>query len=149
MIHSEPFELVGRSIDDHDMHIVTDLAIAALQGDPDSPYDRDAALDTLEDGDVRVVRDNDGRIAAMYKLGAMENEQAWLEMLAVASDKRRRGLGSYALDCVYREAHTQGATSLVLHVNEHNEKAVQFYRKNGFFEDGGNGDYVQMSRAIP
>jgi RimJ/RimL family protein N-acetyltransferase len=59
--------------------------------------------------------------------------------LMVASDHRRRGIGSALMQEAVKWARGSGVTKLELEVFPHNEPAIALYRKLGFREEGRRG----------
>jgi len=56
--------------------------------------------------------------------------------LMVASEQRRRGVGSALMDKAIKWARASGITKVELEVFPHNEPAIALYRKLGFEEEG-------------
>lgn len=71
---------------------------------------------------LRVFRDDIGGI-----LGFVGAAQGHVEMLFVAPDARRRGIGAALLACAVRELDCASVD-----VNEQNSQALAFYRREGF-----------------
>lgn len=83
---------------------------------------------------------DDGSIGG-YAFVSMREEllshapSAHLEVLVVASDARRAGLGARLCADVEAEAKTRGATSMTLHVFGNNKRARALYAKIGYDEE--------------
>ena len=84
--------------------------------------------------------DDGGRLGG-YAFVSMREEllshapSAHLEVLVVASDARRAGLGARLCAAVEDEAKTRGATSMALHVFGNNKRARALYAKIGYDEE--------------
>jgi [ribosomal protein S18]-alanine N-acetyltransferase len=70
-------------------------------------------------------------------------DEAELANLAVAPDRRRRGIGQYLLDAAMAEAVAGGATSLYLEVRESNVAARALYGGRGFVAVGRRQSYYR------
>lgn len=84
---------------------------------------RDARLFSAVDKGGRVV----GYAAAWFV-----GREAELGDLAVASDERRRGIGTRLIDAVLAEARSRGMLRVFLEVREGNRGARALYRALGF-----------------
>lgn len=65
----------------------------------------------------------------------------WIDMLAVESSKRGRGIGGALLRRAEKYSRAKGCKVLGLFVDEHNEKAQYFYNKHGFILTDYRRDY--------
>lgn len=70
-----------------------------------------------------------------------------IERIYVAQEYQGNGLGQYLMDSAVRFANDSNKKYVWLSVWQKNEKAIRFYRKNGFYESGTHsfvvGDDVQ------
>jgi diamine N-acetyltransferase len=99
---------------------------AALVNGPDS------ALFVAEEGDeligfvtVREERAPDDPLLAPRRF-------AMVDMLAVGSDRRRRGIGRALMEATHRWAENRGLEELELNVWEFNQRAIAFYEALGY-----------------
>jgi|GEM_PF-3418406 len=74
-------------------------------------------------------------------------EDAEVDYVAVHPDARNRGLGSWLLREIEREALQQGAGRLLLEVGERNIPARQLYRSSGFEPMGRRENYYHGKEA--
>ena len=59
-------------------------------------------------------------------------DEVTLLMIAVTEENQQLGYGTILLNQVCQSALEKGCQSIILEVNEHNHKAIQFYQKHGF-----------------
>jgi ribosomal-protein-alanine N-acetyltransferase len=71
------------------------------------------------------------------------DEEAHLDLFAVAPKYRRRGIGSALLAWLEVTARTAGVSAIRLQVRATNSGAIEFYRKFGFREAGLDRRYYQ------
>lgn len=76
-----------------------------------------------------------GRLSIARKADPYGNHVAEVGLM-VASDQRRRGIGSALMDEAIKWARASGITKVELEVFPHNEPAIALYRKLGFEEEG-------------
>lgn len=69
--------------------------------------------------------------AAAFEL-AMNDDEGWIEAIAVAPDLQGRGIGRRMLPEALARLRAQGATSIKLLVMSTNQPAVKLYANNGF-----------------
>ena len=70
-------------------------------------------------------------------------DEAHIATIAIHPDYRGRGLGRQILITALRECAAQGARSATLEVREHNQIAIDMYRKLGFMVAGRRKRYYQ------
>jgi len=70
-------------------------------------------------------------------------DEAELQSIAVAGDRRGRGIGSALLDNLFAWAHAQGYRAIHLEVREGNSAARELYRRRGFLETGRRAGYYR------
>ncbi len=76
-------------------------------------------------------------------------EEANLVKIAVIEGYRRLGIATKLLDYVTQKLVKQGVTKMYLEVSDKNEKAIKFYKKNGFEETTKRENYYKdLSDAI-
>ncbi len=76
-------------------------------------------------------------------------EEANLVKIAVIEGYRRLGIATKLLDYVTQKLVKQGVTKMYLEVSDKNEKAIKFYKKNGFEETTKRENYYNdLSDAI-
>lgn len=66
-----------------------------------------------------------------------------IENVVVASEERRRGVGSALVRELVQEAQRSGATLVLLEVRESNASARRLYEKIGFNQVGSRPDYYR------
>jgi ribosomal-protein-alanine N-acetyltransferase len=69
-----------------------------------------------------------------HAVASLAGDIAELQRIAVAEDRRRRGLAGALLDAVVALAVDSGADRLLLEVREDNAAALGFYATHGFVE---------------
>lgn len=75
------------------------------------------------------LRDGDALIASV--MTGFDGHRGWIYYLAVASDRRREGLGRRLMEAAETWLRQQGAPKLQLMVRSSNEEALAFYRDLG------------------
>lgn len=85
----------------------------------------------------------DDRLAGYIKLNEAEAQtdrndpdSLELERIYVSGEVQGTGLGAYLMDRAVETARQKGKKSLWIGVWEKNTKAIEFYRKHGFYEIG-------------
>ncbi len=73
----------------------------------------------------------DGKVAAYYSMYVVEGE-GYVNNLAVAPDRRGKGLGDALMRDMMYAASLSGVTALTLEVRESNAAARSLYEKYGF-----------------
>ena len=63
---------------------------------------------------------------------AWNNRYRISNICVLRREKRRRGIGTLLMDAILGEAEKSGARMVVLETQSCNERAISFYRKNGF-----------------
>jgi ribosomal protein S18 acetylase RimI-like enzyme len=110
---------------------------AAMLADPDAfVLARERAGELLAYAAVRIV--------ATSTVFAWSERAGELETLVVADGQRGHGLGAQLLADVRAELARRGVTETTLHVVASNERAIDFYRREGF-----RPYLVLMSDAMP
>ena len=66
-----------------------------------------------------------------------------IENVAVAREKRRRGIGIKIIMALLQEARAAGATSVLLEARESNLAARRLYEKLGFSQQGRRNSYYK------
>ena len=114
--------------------VETRLSHWSAQSYLDEMKNPDAVMLRLADDDYPVAGFIVGRFIAG---GTVEvRKDAEIYNIAITSDKQRCGLGQRLLDAFLERCRESEARQVWLEVRESNNKAIDFYRKNGF-------EYVQ------
>jgi ribosomal protein S18 acetylase RimI-like enzyme len=92
---------------------------------------RDFFRPLVDDHEVHLITADQERVGAVY-LGT-RGEDVWLELVEVAPDFQRRGIGASALRWVATRAAEDGKGTL-LQVHRVNEDARRLYRSEGFVD---------------
>ncbi|MEA2697319.1 MAG: [ribosomal protein S18]-alanine N-acetyltransferase [Myxococcales bacterium] len=95
----------------------------------------------------RDVRRGDARHIAAFAIMHFGEDTAHLNLLAVAPDYRRQGLGRQLLDWLTATAIEAGVFRINLELRTHNEGARAFYKDLGFDELGEINGYYQGREA--
>ncbi len=122
-----------RDFEDHDLPALADLWVAAWRA---SGFDIEfetrrawlvqrVAAHRADGGAIVVGLDDDGRLAGFVTL---DRESGYLDQLCVAPEASGSGLAKALLDHAKRLA----CGAVELDVNEANERACRFYRREGF-----------------
>lgn len=64
-----------------------------------------------------------------YKL--MDDNRVFLSKIYVDTDRHQKGIGKHMLERVIAYASAQKATAVYLTVNKNNQRAIDFYQRNG------------------
>ena len=103
---------------------------------------RDSMLDHFEQGDCFVVAEEATRILGVLDATTEPDQHiAWLHHLVVASDSRRRGIGSQLLRQALAWAHEKKLRALLAYLSTKNFPASTFLQKHGFAFCGFNDQY--------
>ena len=91
---------------------------------------------TLRDPDeANFIIDMDGVPAAWLRMNGLCNDKtdkAWISMLVVHDERKRQGIGSYAVKFAEEYAVTNGFSALGVHTTADNIPAQKCYEKLGF-----------------
>ena len=80
-----------------------------------------------------IIECDGGAVGAVY-LG-LRNQDQWLELIEVSSDRQNQGIGSTALDWILSKAENDGRGTL-LQVHQLNTGALRLYEQKGFLPAG-------------
>jgi len=105
-------------------------------------YERMAA-DTTEGRFCLLAEEPPGEIAGLLAARTVAQEAELLNV-AVAPDKRRRGLAAALLAEALRRLATAGAQKVWLEVRESNHPAIAFYQRHSFTVLGRRRTYYQL-----
>ena len=104
-----------------------------------SPWSAQNYLDELQiSGSIMLrletePRETIGFVVGRVIEGAIEHEtQAEIYNIAIVESHQRRGLGQILFDEFTQKCREKYVASLWLEVRESNQKAIDFYQKNGF-----------------
>lgn len=78
-----------------------------------------------------------------FLIGRETGNEAEVLNLAVAPEKRRRGVGGALLNAAGEEFRTRGVRRWFLEVRESNAAAIAFYQKHGFSKSGRREGYYR------
>lgn len=85
---------------------------------------------------VNLLADLDDVAVGMVSVTAVENEQAEIISMWVASEARGQGVADALVLAAIGHARAGGANSLTLDVRHGNSRAVNFYEKAAFVDEG-------------
>jgi len=97
----------------------------------------------------------DGRASGMSSGTEPVEGVVWLMSMWVDPRFRSCGVGDALVDAVVRWAKDQGAGTVALNVRQSNERAIAFYHRNGFSDDGWSSEpgavkpEMRMVRQVP
>jgi len=99
------------------------------------PWSREMFRSELQVGGGTYARmaERDGRLLG-YSLSVLVADEAHLGNLAVHPDARGAGVGQALLDDLLLAAEKRRAVRLTLEVRESNQRARNFYYRNGFID---------------
>ncbi len=125
-----------------DMRGIMDIERASFT----DPWSQKGVEDCLEDpyGGILVAA-GEGEILG-YAIFHCSFEDCELYNIAVAPDKRRRGVGRELMESVFREARRRGAGRMLLEVRRSNASARALYEGLGFTVLGERKDYYDAPR---
>jgi ribosomal-protein-alanine N-acetyltransferase len=130
-----------RNVDATDLERVRTLLASVPEAAPwFADYSRLALLGNLS---VRVAEE-EGIICGLVIFRTMVDEAEILN-LAVASTRRRRGIGSRLMEDALAACKTAGVKRIFLEVRESNDAARKFYLRMGFTEVGRRRKYYSES----
>jgi ribosomal-protein-alanine N-acetyltransferase len=90
---------------------------------------------------ARVAEDPETGAVMGFAVASLLEGLAELETIAVAPERRRRGLARQLFLVLMAELHTAGATDFILEVRASNHPALELYRSLGFAESGRRPRY--------
>jgi ribosomal protein S18 acetylase RimI-like enzyme len=103
---------------------------------------RDAILDHLELGECFLVAEEYPRILGFVDATAdLDQRVAWMHYLIVASDTRRRGVGTQLLRETLQWAREKKLRAVIANLSTKNYPASNFLQKHGFAFCGFNDQY--------
>lgn len=102
----------------------------------------DVAPESRRDLRFRVA-EGEGRICGLIVFRRMADEAEILN-LAVESNRRRRGIGSWLIREAIAECKSSGVKRIFLEVRESNRGAREFYASMGFRDMGRRKNYYQQ-----
>jgi ribosomal protein S18 acetylase RimI-like enzyme len=103
---------------------------------------RDAILDHLELGECFLVAEASPRIVGFVDATAdLDQRVAWMHYLIVASDARRRGVGTQLLHETLQWAREKKLRAVIANLSTKNYPASNFLQKHGFAFCGFNDQY--------
>jgi [ribosomal protein S18]-alanine N-acetyltransferase len=94
-----------------------------------------------------VVADMNGSIVGYAGLCAYGSGEAYVQTIAVASDRRRAGVGTALLTDLLEDARRRGCSHVDLEVRADNGDAIRLYERHGFRQIGIRRGYYQPSGA--
>lgn len=83
-----------------------------------------------------VMCSPDGTVAGFISSVKLDSSTVRIMMFAVDPRFRGRGIGTRLLSALRMRAMMEGMTAIVLEVRTGNERAIAFYRNNGFVPSG-------------
>ncbi len=118
--------------------------ISALESEifPDPWSERDITTAITEAGAMCYTAREGERVIA-YILGRLIAPEGEIYRIAVAPDKRRRGIAYRLLDYAMKTERGRGLESLFLEVRKCNTPARALYRAHGFYEVGIRKNYYK------
>ncbi len=118
--------------------------IFALESEifPDPWTERDITTAITEAGSMCYTAKEGDRVIA-YILGRVITPEGELYRIAVAPDKRQRGIAYRLLDYAVKTERGKGLESLFLEVRCNNAPAIALYKAYGFFEIGIRKGYYK------
>lgn len=112
-------------------------------------FQSEKAMKELYDGGAEFYAIEDSGKICGYIVLEREPEALFLSKLYLHSSLRGKGYGTLALTFVKNRAKELGYTSVYLHVNKYNERAIKAYTANGFEKEStldtaiGSGFYME------
>ena len=118
--------------------------IAALEKEafPDPWTERDI-IDLITTEGAMCFSAIDGERVVAYFIGRLIPPEGELYRVAVAPDKRQRGVGYRLLDYAYKTSRGRGLESLFLEVRSKNTPAIKLYEAYGFKRIGLRRGYYK------
>lgn len=123
-------------------------ALHAASFDPPWSVDAVRSLLALETTLALVVDASPGALAG-YVMIQTAADEAEILSIAVATERRARGLGASLLTAAERAALSRGARRLFLEVADDNSPAIRLYRRAGFDETGRRRGYYRHAARPP
>ena len=144
--------------------------IKAVSGDTDNLSLSFSDAEKLDDNDERLfvmelrktpsvfaVAVTDGTVVGTCEIRASDahvrTRHRGVLGIAVRKEYWGTGIAQHLLDFALAEAYERGVRKIVLTVRKDNERAIAFYKRNGFFEEGTDsmifsidGEYVDGLR---
>ncbi|HUI32453.1 MAG: GNAT family N-acetyltransferase [Dysgonamonadaceae bacterium] len=98
-------------------------------------YSRESLEKQMNDGhQYAIVMENDVDVGYVsYEINHDNSDKTKIHKLYILPEHQRKGIGKIVVDYVAQEARRSQNSALFLNVNKHNESAIGFYEKHGFF----------------
>lgn len=130
------------------LHAKVIAAIHALSG-PDRPWTAEEIGALMgAPGAIGLIAEAGGRPGG-FLLARAAGGEAEILLLAVAPDRRRRGLATALLEAACRRARDLGARACFLEVAVDNGAALALYRRTGFVRSGARPGYFERAEGPP
>ncbi len=88
-------------------------------------------LDFCENGTFLLYNDDSGRIIGTV-MGAWDGWRGWIYKLAVAEERRRKGVGTQLLSEVTRRLRGKGARIIRAYVESQNAASLALFKRQGY-----------------
>jgi ribosomal protein S18 acetylase RimI-like enzyme len=108
-----------------------ECSLIVPQNDPQQDIDAKLAYQP----ELFLVGELDGRIIASIMIG-YEGHRGWINYMGVEPRCQRRGYGKKMMEHAVRALEKLGCLKVNLQVRETSKKAIAFYEKLGFTDDG-------------
>ncbi len=97
----------------------------------------------ISDGAKNVIVARDGGKLVGFGIMTYREENANLDLLAVKTRYRRRGVGTQIVEWLEEVATTAGIQNVFVQVRETNHSAIEFYRKLSFYKIDEQAGYYR------
>ena len=94
-----------------------------------------------------VALDDDGQLLGYAGLSVVDQDESWVQNIAVRREAQRRGVGRALLDTLLAEAARRGAHRTLLEVAVDNAPAQKLYASYAFEPVGIRRGYYQPSNT--
>lgn len=98
---------------------------------PNKPIRRDNIRHRIREG-ITFVAANNKRLPLGFVKTMVDENTLFIDMLAVRKSSHRRGMGSALMAKAEAYGSNKGCMVSILYVDEHNDKAQQFYDRRGY-----------------
>ena len=89
----------------------------------------------------QIIDVEDGRLAGVLLSMRRSSTQGRILVMAVETERREAGIGSALLWAFLKQCAREGLMSVVLEVRVSNLRALEFYERHGFREEGHLANY--------
>ena len=139
----------------HEDHDIADLAEIAYKSFAESRFHSDPLIDDAAANESRadwvrnacagradfvLVSENAGELMG-FVIGTRNGNALNLDLIAISSAYRRKGIGGQLTNAFFEEAKSRGASKAIVGTQAHNTASLRMYQKSGFILSNASFSY--------